>query len=293
MSMRRAATWCAAWARPAGSTRAVERDAGCAHDLPRARNPGTARGTGGFRVRDAGARHGARGALRSAALRARVLPPTRGGDSHRGLRAERAGRRQRRRRPRHHGGKDRRRVAHRRREDVHLQRRHRRPLRGVRAHAARRRARAAFPPSMCRADAPGLTVAERIEIIAPHPLARLRFENCVVPDEALLGAAGRGVSRSPWRRWISSAPRVGAAALGFARRALDEALARATAAAHVRRPARRIAARRRRSSRTWRWRSTPPRCSSIAPPGRATCSSGASRARRRWRSCTRPRRRSG
>lgn len=76
------------------------------------------------------------------------------------------------------------------------------------------------------AATPGLRVAARIETIAPHPLALLRFENCVVPDECLLGAPGEGFKVAMATLDIFR-PSVGAAALGLARRALDEALARA------------------------------------------------------------------
>ena len=78
------------------------------------------------------------------------------------------------------------------------------------------------------ADSPGLSVTERIEVIAPHPLARLRFEQCFVPDACLLSAAGEGFKVAMTTLDIFR-PSVGAAALGFARRALDEALQRATA----------------------------------------------------------------
>ena len=76
------------------------------------------------------------------------------------------------------------------------------------------------------ADAPGLSVAERIELIAPHPLASLRFEDCRVPRERLLGEPGQGF-RIAMATLDVFRPTVGAAALGFARRALDETLARA------------------------------------------------------------------
>ena len=76
------------------------------------------------------------------------------------------------------------------------------------------------------ANTPGLRVAARIETIAPHPLALLRFENCVVPESHLLGAAGEGFKVAMATLDIFR-PSVGAAALGLARRALDEALARA------------------------------------------------------------------
>jgi len=77
------------------------------------------------------------------------------------------------------------------------------------------------------ADTPGLTIAERIEVIAPHPLARLRFANCRVPAAQRLGEAGRGfkVAMATLDIFRTS---VAAAAVGFARRALDEALRRAT-----------------------------------------------------------------
>ena len=76
------------------------------------------------------------------------------------------------------------------------------------------------------AGTPGLTVAERIEVIAPHPLARLEFAGCRVPADALLGAEGEGFKLAMRTLDIFRAS-VAAAALGFARRALDEALGRA------------------------------------------------------------------
>jgi len=78
------------------------------------------------------------------------------------------------------------------------------------------------------ADSPGLRVAERIPVVAPHPLARLAFEGVRVPAEQMLGAPGEGfkVAMATLDVFRST---VGAAALGFARRALDEALARVTA----------------------------------------------------------------
>jgi acyl-CoA dehydrogenase len=76
------------------------------------------------------------------------------------------------------------------------------------------------------AGTPGLTIAERIEVMAPHPLARLRFAGCRLPATARIGAAGQGfkVAMATLDVFRTS---VAAAALGFARRALDEALARA------------------------------------------------------------------
>lgn len=76
------------------------------------------------------------------------------------------------------------------------------------------------------ADAPGLSVAGRIETIAPHPLATIRFSECRVPLANLLGRPGEGfkVAMATLDIFRSS---VGAAALGLARRACDEALDRA------------------------------------------------------------------
>jgi acyl-CoA dehydrogenase len=77
------------------------------------------------------------------------------------------------------------------------------------------------------AATPGLEIAERIPLIAPHPLAALRFEDCRVPRAQLLGAPGQGF-RIAMATLDVFRPTVGAAALGFARRALDEALAHAS-----------------------------------------------------------------
>jgi acyl-CoA dehydrogenase len=76
------------------------------------------------------------------------------------------------------------------------------------------------------ADTEGLVVAERIDVMAPHPLARLRFDNCRVPATHLLGEAGAGFKVAMATLDIFRST-VGAAALGFARRALDEGLSRA------------------------------------------------------------------
>jgi acyl-CoA dehydrogenase len=77
------------------------------------------------------------------------------------------------------------------------------------------------------ADTPGLHIAERIEVIAPHPLATLRFDKCVVPDGNRLGEPGKGFAVAMATLDVFR-PTVGAAALGFARRAMDEALQRTT-----------------------------------------------------------------
>ncbi|RMD90829.1 MAG: hypothetical protein D6807_00995, partial [Alphaproteobacteria bacterium] len=73
------------------------------------------------------------------------------------------------------------------------------------------------------AGTPGFSVSERIPLIAPHPLGVLRLENCVVPHAALLGGAGEGFRIAMATLDIFRST-VGAAALGFARRAFDAAL---------------------------------------------------------------------
>ncbi len=77
------------------------------------------------------------------------------------------------------------------------------------------------------ADTPGLKVVERIEVIAPHPLARLSFDGVRVPVANRLGKPGEGFKVAMATLDIFRAT-VGAAALGFARRALHETLTRAT-----------------------------------------------------------------
>ena len=77
--------------------------------------------------------------------------------------------------------------------------------------------------------ADAVTVAERIEVIAPHPLARLTYDNVRIPADAIIGEPGEGF-RIGMETLNLFRVTVGAAALGFARRALDEALGFATAA---------------------------------------------------------------
>jgi len=73
------------------------------------------------------------------------------------------------------------------------------------------------------ADSDGLSAAERIEVIAPHPLARLKYDKVRIPADALIGESGEGF-RIGMETLNLFRVTVGAAALGFARRALDEAL---------------------------------------------------------------------
>ncbi|MDH5341152.1 MAG: acyl-CoA dehydrogenase family protein [Rubrivivax sp.] len=77
------------------------------------------------------------------------------------------------------------------------------------------------------AGTPGFEIAERIDVIAPHPLARLRFSGCRVPAAQRLGAPGEGF-KIAMRTLDVFRTSVAAAALGFGRRALHEALARTT-----------------------------------------------------------------
>jgi alkylation response protein AidB-like acyl-CoA dehydrogenase len=77
------------------------------------------------------------------------------------------------------------------------------------------------------ADTPGLSITERIEVIAPHPLATLRFTDCRVPLSQRIGAPGEGF-KVAMRTLDVFRTSVAAASLGFARRAFDEALQRAT-----------------------------------------------------------------
>ena len=74
------------------------------------------------------------------------------------------------------------------------------------------------------AHTPGLEIAERIDVIAPHPLAKLHFNNVLVPYAKRIGAAGEGfkVAMATLDVFRTS---VAAASLGFARRALDESIA--------------------------------------------------------------------
>ena len=75
-------------------------------------------------------------------------------------------------------------------------------------------------------DISGLSVAERLDVIAPHPLARLKFDAVRVPAAAMIGAPGEGFKIAMATLDVFRST-VGAAALGFARRALEETVTRA------------------------------------------------------------------
>ena len=76
------------------------------------------------------------------------------------------------------------------------------------------------------ADTPGLQIAERLETISPHPLARLTFDDLRLTADAMISDPGAGF-KVAMATLDTMRPTVGAAALGFARRAFDESLARA------------------------------------------------------------------
>ena len=75
------------------------------------------------------------------------------------------------------------------------------------------------------AELDGLEITERIEVIAPHPLATITFKDCIVAKDKLLGQSGAGFKAAMATLDIFRST-VGAAALGFARRALSEAVGR-------------------------------------------------------------------
>jgi acyl-CoA dehydrogenase len=70
---------------------------------------------------------------------------------------------------------------------------------------------------------PGLTVEERTKLLSPHPIGVLGFADCVVPESALLGGEGEGLQIALQTLDLLRCS-VGAAAVGFAQRALDEAM---------------------------------------------------------------------
>ena len=75
------------------------------------------------------------------------------------------------------------------------------------------------------ADTAGLEINERIEVIAPHPLARIRFNQCRIPKTQQIGSGGEGFKMAMATLDIFRST-VGAAALGFARHAMHEAFNR-------------------------------------------------------------------
>ena len=84
-------------------------------------------------------------------------------------------------------------------------------------------------------DAPGFFFEEKIELIAPHPIGRIAFNSCRIPRANLLGQEGEGF-KIAMRTLDTFRPTVGAAAVGLAWRALDEALAYAKRRIQFKRP---------------------------------------------------------
>jgi acyl-CoA dehydrogenase len=84
-----------------------------------------------------------------------------------------------------------------------------------------------FGAFLVEASNPGLRVSARIDVLAPHPLGTITFHECRVPADALVGEPGKGLKVALATLDVFRST-VGAAALGFARRALDEALAWST-----------------------------------------------------------------
>ena len=83
-----------------------------------------------------------------------------------------------------------------------------------------------FAAFVVDADTPGLAVTERVGVIAPHPLGTLAFDGCRVGDDRLVGPPGKGLRVALGTLDVFRST-VGAAALGFARRALAESVAHA------------------------------------------------------------------
>jgi acyl-CoA dehydrogenase len=81
----------------------------------------------------------------------------------------------------------------------------------------------AFVALVVDAGTPGLEVTDRIDVTAPHPIGTVTLEGCRVPAAAVIGEPGAGL-KIALATLDTFRPTVGAAALGFARRALDEAL---------------------------------------------------------------------
>ena len=73
------------------------------------------------------------------------------------------------------------------------------------------------------AGTPGFEVTERIDLVAPHPLGTLTFSDCRIPKAHLVGEEGRGFGIAMATLDVFRST-VAAAALGMARRALDETL---------------------------------------------------------------------
>ena len=204
----------------AGIARRAASGARRAHALPRPRNPGVPRRARRLRLRHAGARHRLDLAVRLRGIEARYLPPVRDGKAIAAFALSEP-----------EAGSDVAALAMTAKADgAHVRLDGEKTWisnGGIADHyvvfartgeAPGARGLSAF---VVDADTPGLTVAERIEVIAPHPLARLTFDGVRVPVANRLGKPGEGFKVAMATLDIFRAT-VGAAALGFARRALHE-----------------------------------------------------------------------
>ena len=86
---------------------------------------------------------------------------------------------------------------------------------------------AALSAFVVGAKVPGFSVVERTELLAPHPIGEIQFDNCHVPAENMIGNEGDGFGLA-METLDTFRASVGAAACGMARRALDEAVRYAT-----------------------------------------------------------------
>ena len=134
----------------------------------------------------------------------------------------------------------------------------------------------------------GLVFEQRLEVLSPHTVGTWRLEDCRVPASRLIGRTDAGLQIA-LRSLEIFRPTVGAAAIGFARRALDEAVRRSLARRAFKKP---IAEHQliQAKLRTWPRNWMPPRCWSIAPHGTRT-SGAAAAGRPPWPSFTHRKRR--
>ena len=213
-SMRPAARACARWPRPASSRPWCRLSTAGSHPRLDVRtlclareHPRLPRRARRLRLRHAGPGHRRDLAVRRATeLKPRYLPPVRDGEPIAAFALSEP-----------EAGSDvaalattatprrRRAPAHRRHEDLDLQRRHRRPSTWSSRAPARRPAPRALSAFVVDAGTPGLEVAERIEVIAPHPLARRSASRACACRRPTCWASRATASRSRWRRSTSSA----------------------------------------------------------------------------------------
>jgi acyl-CoA dehydrogenase len=73
------------------------------------------------------------------------------------------------------------------------------------------------------AETPGLIVKERTQVISPHPIGVIAFDDCIIPERSLLGNEGEGLKIALGTLDVLRCT-VAAAAVGLAQRALEEAI---------------------------------------------------------------------